>query len=262
MDLDFAAPFRCLSIDNILAIFYMLLRESKVLFLCHSNALLTEVMETFRSLLFPLAWSSCFVTRLPDNLSGLLQAPGGFMIGVHVEKPQNEHLNLVVESWGSKKIGTLTHDATKLSWMSSLQRGSYIVDLNSNQLYLFNGNVGEVLNANKIQSLIKLLPANPVKRLQSKLSHISEKFHLFTPNQNNLDQFDSAFEFHTFDDLAAGLTNEPIPSLEIRDAFLMLMADILGDIGLYVRPPITDNRTNTFRTFQEDFYVYVSSLHS
>jgi hypothetical protein len=41
-------------------------------------------METLRALLFPLTWSSCFVPRLPSDLLGLLQAPGGFMIGLHV----------------------------------------------------------------------------------------------------------------------------------------------------------------------------------
>jgi hypothetical protein len=62
-----------------------MLREAKLLFVCKSNTLLTETMETLRCLLFPLSWSSCFVSRLPDFLLGLLEAPGGFMIGLHFE---------------------------------------------------------------------------------------------------------------------------------------------------------------------------------
>ena len=86
MDLDFAAPLRCLSVDRLLAVLSLMLRESKIVFLCCSNTLLTETMETLRSLLFPLKWSSCFVSRLPDALSGLLEAPGGFMIGLHIDR--------------------------------------------------------------------------------------------------------------------------------------------------------------------------------
>ena len=70
MDLDFAAPLRCLSVDRLLAVFTLMLREAKLVFLCSSNTLLTESMETLRSLLFPLKWSSTFVSRLPDELSG------------------------------------------------------------------------------------------------------------------------------------------------------------------------------------------------
>lgn len=83
MDLDFSGPLRCLSVENLLAVFTLLLREAKVLFVCKSNTLLTETMETLRGLLFPLSWSSCFVSRLPDSLLGLLDVPGGFMIGYY-----------------------------------------------------------------------------------------------------------------------------------------------------------------------------------
>ena len=66
----------CRSVDRLLAVFALLLREAKLLFVCRSNTLLTECMETLRGLLFPLSWASCFVSRLPDSLMGMLQAPG------------------------------------------------------------------------------------------------------------------------------------------------------------------------------------------
>jgi hypothetical protein len=61
MDLDFSAPLRCLSVDNVLALFVLMLREAQIVFTCTSDTLLTEVMETMRSLLFPLKWSSTFI---------------------------------------------------------------------------------------------------------------------------------------------------------------------------------------------------------
>ena len=72
MDVDFAAPLRCLSVENLLLLYTLMLREAKMLFVCESNTMLTECMETMRALLFPLDWSSCFVPRLPNALLGEL----------------------------------------------------------------------------------------------------------------------------------------------------------------------------------------------
>lgn len=264
MDLDFAGPLRCLSVDHVLAVFYMLLRESKVLFLCHSNALLTEVMETFRSLLFPLMWTSCFVTRLADSLSGLLEAPGGYMIGVHLEKECNPNMPLMCESFNSKKVGSVVFDSSKVTWMSSLQRGTYIVDLSQNKIYLFNGSSGEIMNQSKIQGLLKHLPPSPLKKLHTKLVHIADKFQLCpTGPASGLEQFDSAFEFQTRESnvLMSGLTWNDFPTLHIRDYFLVFMIDILGDYPVYVKPPILDDRVDKFRTFKEEFMVEVSDTY-
>jgi len=72
MDVDFAAPLRCFSVENVLLLFALMLKECKLLFVCESNTMLTECMETMRALLFPLDWSSCFVPRLPNALLGEL----------------------------------------------------------------------------------------------------------------------------------------------------------------------------------------------
>ena len=52
MDLDFNAPFRSLSVINVLNIFSILLKESQLLFLSSSASLVTEVCETFRLVQF------------------------------------------------------------------------------------------------------------------------------------------------------------------------------------------------------------------
>ncbi|CAN0181854.1 unnamed protein product, partial [Phaeothamnion confervicola] len=86
MDIDFSAPFRCLSIESVLSIFSLLLQEAKLIFLSSRAELLTQVMEAMRSLIFPLDWQSVYVPRLPYALSGCLECPGGFMIGMHLTK--------------------------------------------------------------------------------------------------------------------------------------------------------------------------------
>jgi DENN (AEX-3) domain len=46
-------------------------------------------MEALRSLIFPLEWQSVYVPRLPQALSGCLECPGGFMIGMHLTQVSN-----------------------------------------------------------------------------------------------------------------------------------------------------------------------------
>tara|TARA_B110000305_G_C19314528_1_gene575695 strand:- start:773 stop:1051 length:279 start_codon:yes stop_codon:yes gene_type:complete len=86
MDLDFNAPFRALSLPSVLNIFALMLQESQLLFVSTRASLVTEVCETFRSLLFPLEWQCCYVPRLPDALSACLDYPGGFILGMQVSE--------------------------------------------------------------------------------------------------------------------------------------------------------------------------------
>ena len=117
MDLDFAGPLRCLSVDNLLAVFTLMLREAKILFICQSNAMLTEVMETLRALLFPLNWATCFVPRLPTELLGLMQTPGGFMIGINVP-----NLSAKLEEQGAAATSSMSMSYAHVGLMAQAQR--------------------------------------------------------------------------------------------------------------------------------------------
>ena len=254
MDLDFSGPMRCLSLDRLLAIFCLMLQENKIIFTCVSNALLTDVMETFRALLFPLTWSSCFVTRLPDLLSGLLQAPGGFMIGLHmmtsqVEEPSNnKNMNQddIFSTYGTDQV-----------WTSSLQAGTYIVDLSEDTISFFNGNDTELLSSVHISNIIRVLPAGPLSKLQTKLSSIANKFKLCPQNVGHA-QFDSVFEFQSFDadTLPLGVLWSDFPTMTVRDLFLRFMTDVLGDYSRYIITSSIFSSTD-FQTFHELFSVEV-----
>ena len=56
VDFDFFAPLRCFSVSLIVLVFSLILQESRIVFLGSSSQLITEVMESFRALLFPLQW--------------------------------------------------------------------------------------------------------------------------------------------------------------------------------------------------------------
>ena len=170
MDIDFAGPLRCLSLDHVLAVFTLLLREAKVAFVCSSGTILTETMETFRSLLFPLTWSSAFVSRLPESLSGLLQAPGGFMLGLHMDQPQDKHIFKAKRSSAQTgaNLGSNKGASTDATWdraaaaafasgrakesrrfrsvEESFPVGAYVVDLSGDAIFRHDGGDVEQLS--------------------------------------------------------------------------------------------------------------------
>ena len=258
MDLDFAAPLRCLSVDRLLAVFALMLRESKMVFLCCSNTLLTETMETLRSLLFPLKWSSCFVSRLPDALSGLLEAPGGFMIGLHMFEDKDNDVE-VAESHVNKYFGD-RKAVRQTKWTHSLTAGTFIVDLSSNAVFQYDGkSVQSPLSTSALNNLVYTLPPGPRKRLQRKLQHIATSY-CIGPQTVGLDRFDSAFDFQAYEDIqepapVTALAWDNFPTLEIRDIFMSFMADLLGNYQKYIIPPLEDMSADTYRTFKEEFSV-------
>jgi hypothetical protein len=270
MDVDFAGPMRCLSLDHLMAIYALLLRESKVVFVCCSNALLTEVMETFRSLLFPLVWSSCFITRLPDSLAGVLQAPGGFMIGMHINSEANENdtnhshdlssspsstsppassSRLDDENFGSQKFHADN------DWIHSLQSGTFITDLTHNKIYLYENKKTELLSSTRINQILKSFPSLSFRKLFAKIQIIAEKYLLCPQDfeEVGLSQFDSAFDFAG----ESKINWKDFPTHEIRDAFFVFMCELLGDFSRYIRSP---DREIQGATVQELFKIEVSQL--
>jgi DENN (AEX-3) domain. len=92
IDLDCSAPLKCLSTENLIAVYTLLLQEHQCLFPCSSGALLTEVMETLHSLLFPFDWQSLFVPRLPEAVAGT--QPGLPVVSLSIN---NNHISCVDE---------------------------------------------------------------------------------------------------------------------------------------------------------------------
>jgi hypothetical protein len=258
MDLDFAGPMRCLNLDTMLAVFMMMLRESKILFVSCSNTMLTETMETLRALLFPLTWPSTFVSRLPNSLTGLLQAPGGFMLGLHLDPVEVFHQSRLTTQ--DEILSEVRKYIQTMHFEYPMVHGTYVVDLTSSSIYQFNGKHVELLNANHIENLLRVVPHGPRLRLRDKLRLIADEYHI-APQISGLEEFDSAFDFQSHNVEGDDSTSvsakkwEQFPTLDVRDAFLSLMIDILGDYTQYIIPPTEDLTADTFRTFKEEFAV-------
>lgn len=242
MDLDFAGPLRCMSVDVMLAVFLLMLREAKLIFISCSNTMLTETMETLRMLLFPLMWSSCFVSRLPTSLHGLLQAPGGLMIGVHMEEIEPSPAEV-------KKFIQHMHRSYPLV------TGTYVVDLTSNSIHQFDGKSLEKLQHGDVDNILKTMPTGPKVRLRAKLIRIAEDYRI-APQTVGLEEMDSAFDFQ--DDSEDAISREKweaFPTLDMRDSFMSFMIDLLGDYPKYILPPVEDMFAESYRTFREEFAV-------
>ena len=116
---------------------------------------------------------------IPHSTVGLLQAPGGFMIGVAIP-----HLYRTIDAY-------LLH----LHSCRNLVAGTYIIDLTFNSISLYNGR-GFEKHDPKNDTIVKTLPVGPKFRLYSVLRKLSGEFHI-GPQAVNLNEFDSAFELQS-----------------------------------------------------------------
>jgi hypothetical protein len=176
-------------------------------------------------------------------LPGLLQAPGGFMIGIHIPSVE----------------GTPTSAATaaylrNLHSCRSCVHGTYVVDLTANAISQYSGKAFERLDAGKVENILKLLPFGPKFRLQSVLKKVSNEYSI-GPQVINLSEFDSAFELQSAEGLVNAEKWENFPTLFVRDAFFAFLIDFLGDYSRYIIPPSPDLAADSYRTFQEEFAV-------
>jgi hypothetical protein len=173
-------------------------------------------------------------------VSGLLQAPGGFMIGIHVP----------CES-GLSRTAAFLRD---LHGCRSLVAGTYVVDLTANTIAQYSGRSYDRLDHTRVDNLLKVLPFGPKFRLQLVLKKIATEFSI-GPQAINLGEFDSAFELQSAEGLVNAEKWETFPTLQVRDAFFAFLIDFLGDYSRYILPPSEDLAADSYRTFQEEFAI-------
>ena len=103
------------------------------------------------------------------------------------------------------------------------------------------------LNSAKLASLMKHLPVFMKKRLSSRLQKIATTYKI-GPQTSGLEIFDSAFEFHSLDESNISASQwARFPTLDVRDAFMVFMIDLLGDYTKYIIPPKQDLSADVYR---------------
>lgn len=240
LDLPFSGPLCSLSVEHFIAVLALLLQEAKVVFICRSDAVISETMEVFRCLLFPLEWPYVYIPRLPDSHCTVLEAPGGSMIGLHVTKDDFDSESPFVSDGARRAVGHKY--ARQRQWTRSLQPGTYVVDLTENDILLCSGS-DRFLQPAKVNRLLKCLPYGPRERLRSKLKDLIE-VHSLGP------------------DVVPPVGREcvPFPDLELRDACMVFMCDLLWDYPAFVRDPAS-RPLGGFHSLEAEFRIS-DFLHS
>lgn len=75
--------FECLSPENVLDLFTLLLTERQILFISSQFSLLTSCAEAVTSLIYPLSWAHAYAPILPIQYLGMLDAIVPFVLGIH-----------------------------------------------------------------------------------------------------------------------------------------------------------------------------------
>jgi len=246
-DFSFQALFSFLSIDNILTIFACLLIEAKVAIVSSHYALLTPACEALQTLLFPFSCQGSFIPLLPASMSGCLEAPFPFLVGLH-----SSSLHLL-SSGRNRRPSGVTY-----------------VDLDNNQVSI--GHDDENNNVSVLDSLPERAKQELFKQLRFALeTHVGSV--LYERKQVQLDRVDYAFmsnpspilidEFatekgytqvkHELDDipdtprsashLLYGLADQNAQEVmdvhikQIREAFINFLSTLFQDFKAYVNAP-------------------------
>ncbi|KAK2047467.1 DENN domain-containing protein [Colletotrichum somersetense] len=95
--IDIYALFRCLSIENIVALFEYALSESRIIFMSSHTGMLHLACHALVSLLYPLKWASIFIPVLPARLISALEAPCPYIVGIErryekIELPDDDYV--------------------------------------------------------------------------------------------------------------------------------------------------------------------------
>jgi len=83
MNSKFTSLFKYLNIDNIILIFRLLLSEKKILFIHDNYTVLTNITDTFTSILYPFKWVHTYIPVMSDQMLKNLQTFLPFLNGIH-----------------------------------------------------------------------------------------------------------------------------------------------------------------------------------
>jgi hypothetical protein len=95
--IDIYALFRCLSLENIVALFEYAMSESRIIFLSSHTSMLHLACHALANLLYPLKWASIFIPILPARLISALDAPCPYIVGVErryerIDLPEDDYV--------------------------------------------------------------------------------------------------------------------------------------------------------------------------
>lgn len=211
-DLTFHSLFSSLDVTNFMTLFALVLLERKVVIVSKHASVVTEVCESLRCLLFPLEWESCYVPRLTTPLLDCLEFPGGILVGVHDDTPDDPILEQTCLMWKVRHV--LPPDAT-----------------------LVNLDLNRIESSKKHPITWKNMPSKPARMMKDRLEALLAACDI-RPQATDLSHLDRAFDMAPIPASANGLGEvQELENATVRDIALAFMAGVLDKYNEHLLAP-------------------------
>lgn len=173
------------------------------------------------------------------------------MLGIHVDSEE-------MDSWFKGRA----------AWKNELPVGSYVIDITFSMLYECRVNKSKgfkelvVPGEARFISLFNKIPNRAKENLKSKLQAVFEQemqSHWLTPGRRRSLTPDSPLKkldisLNSLDDIASTTAaDDASATMEIRDAFLCFMVDLLGPYQDFIVKPSSNLNDEVYRSLDEEF---------
>jgi len=220
LDVPLTSLVTCLSAENILSCFALLLLEEKVVMYSRSAALVVEVMESLRALLFPFDWQSCYISRLNLSLLEALEFPGAYLIGVHDDtNPSDPDPYADPNCLINQMFASLPDDVTVIS--------------------LDDNHINAPMSVEHAVTNYHILPPEPANILLRRLRFLITKADITVRSEAALKAADAAYTFAPTPDLVDD-EREPLDDKAVRGAFLCFQCEIMEGYTDHLITPDAD----------------------
>merc|ERR1719295_748411 len=194
---NFRNMLKTLGPDNCLQLLLMILTEQKIMIHSLRPDVLTSVTEALMQIIFPLHWQYTYIPLLPVSMSGFLESPQSFLFGL------------------DSKFFDVYDPPEDVS----------AVDLDTNTVTICLEKRNEDMTA-------KLMPKKACKTLKTTLEALLDKC---TAHQKLARQMEATND-GAIDFVFRVKRQELELDMEIRDAFLHFMVQILTGYGKFLQP--------------------------
>ena len=201
MNINVTKLLQWFSIDNIIIILRLILFEQKILFIDDNYERLSNVIDTFVSLIYPFQWIHTYIPIMSEEMTSYIETFLPFVNGIH------SSLIPVVK----KIIKELCNSNDEAFYMI------YITENKINLSSIFKNNFIDEYKF--IQENIPNLPSNLEKDLKLKLKKVKDEIDLKINNYKNEKQ--KIREMDKFD-------------LKLRHIFIELFVDMFHDYYKYI----------------------------
>ena len=167
MNTNISSLLKYFSIDNLVIIFRLMLAEKKILFIDNDYSRLSQVTDSFISLLYPFQWVHTYIPIMSDQMLKYLETFLPFLNGIN-----SSLMPLVTEVFENNEVGDSEEVFIVYIYMNKFRLGSSLTS-NKKKKYKY------------LQENVPALPSAMEKELKFKLKKIKDELDYMLKNQKN-----------------------------------------------------------------------------